>query len=97
MFIYIIQNGRNSNNDTYCHWFSDLADANEWKQMTRQYGKNGKQSHIERFFYRFSGHRQDTASLPERLEDPVYVRFDYTRRDPLDHQAQHEYLEYSGE
>ena len=73
------------------------ADANEWKQMTRQYGKNGKQSHIERFFYRFSGHRQDTASLPERLEDPVYVRFDYTRRDPLDHQAQHEYLEYSGE
>ena len=70
--------------------------TNEWKQMTRQYGKNGKQSHIERFFYRFSGHRQDTASLPERLEDPVYVRFDYTRRDPLDHQAQHEYLEYSG-
>ena len=73
------------------------ADANEWKQMTRQYGKNGKQSHIERFFYRFSGHRQDTASLPERLEDPVYVRFDYTRRDPLDHQARHEYLEPSGE
>lgn len=73
------------------------ADANEWKQMTRQYGKNGKQSHIERFFYRFSGHRQDTASLPERLEDPVYVRFDYTGRDPLDHQARHEYLEPSGE
>ena len=50
-------------------------------------------SRIERFFYRFSGHRQDTASLPERLEDPVYVRFEsaYTRRDPLDHQAQHEY------
>ena len=73
------------------------ADANEWKQMTRQYGKNGKQSHIERFFYRFSGHRQDTASLPERLEEPVYVRFDYTGRDPLDHQARHEYLEPSGE
>ena len=73
------------------------ADANEWKQMTRQYGKNGKQSHIERFFYRFSGRRQDTVLLPERLEDPVYVRFDYTGRDPLDHQARHEYLEPSGE
>ena len=73
------------------------ADANEWKQIARRYGKNGKQSHIERFFYRFSGHRQDTASLPERLEEPVYVRFDYTGRDPLDHQARHEYLEPSGE
>lgn len=73
------------------------ADANEWKQIARRYGKKGKQSHIERFFYRFSGHRQDTASLPERLEEPVYVRFDYTGRDPLDHQARHEYLEPSGE
>ena len=26
------------------------ADANEWKQMTRQYGKNGKQSHIDAVF-----------------------------------------------
>lgn len=73
------------------------ADANEWKQIACRYGKKGKQSHIERFFYRFSGHRQDTASLPERLEEPVYVRFDYTGRDPLDHQARHEYLEPSGE
>ena len=74
-----------------------ISEADPRGQQMRMNGKNGKQSHIERFFYRFSGHRQDTASLPERLEDPVYVRFDYTRRDPLDHQAQHEYLEYSGE
>lgn len=70
------------------------ADASEWKKLTRQYCKNGKQSHVERFFYRFPDKEIRTLeSLPEREETPLYVWFDYTRRDPLDHQAFFQYVE----
>lgn len=71
-------------------WAADVA---EWKEVTRQYCKNGKQSHVELFHYRFPEKGQKTvAKLPVREETELYVRFDYTRRDPLDHQACYEYI-----
>ena len=71
-------------------WAADLA---EWKALTRQHCKNGKQSHVERFFYCFPEKKQRLAgALPARREQAVYVRFDYTRHDPLDHQAYWEYV-----
>lgn len=76
-------------------WAPDMS---EWKALTRKYCRNGKQSHVERFFYRFPGKDICTLEqLPEREEAPLYVWFDYTRRDPLDHQAFYRYLEEAGE
>ena len=72
------------------NWAADLS---EWKAVTRFYCKNGKQSHVERFFYRFPGKEQHSIGrLPTREEKPVYIRFDYTNRNPLDHQAMWEYV-----
>lgn len=68
-------------------------DVSEWKALTRQYCKNGKQSHVERFYYRFpKKERKSVKKLPVREETALYVRFDYTRRDVLDHQASYEYI-----
>lgn len=72
-------------------WAPDMS---EWKAFTRKYCRNGKQSHVERFFYRFPEKDIRTLEqLPEREETPLYVWFDYTRRDPLNHQAFCQYLE----
>ncbi len=69
------------------------ADMSEWKALTRQYCKNGKQSHVEQFHYRFPSKEEKTVTtLPVREPEPLYVWFDYTRRDPLDRQAHYEYL-----
>lgn len=69
------------------------ADVSEWKALTREHCKNGKQSHVERFFYRFPEKETRTVhELPQCEEQPLYVLFDYTRRDPLDHQAFYEYI-----
>ena len=69
------------------------ADMTEWKQVSRRYCKNGTQSHVERFFYRFPEKTErGVTCLPEREEMPLYVWFDYTRRDPLDHQAFYQYV-----
>lgn len=69
------------------------ADVSEWKPLTREYCKNGKLSHVERFFYRFPDKETRVVhELPMREERPLYVIFDYTRRDPLDHQAHYEYI-----
>lgn len=69
------------------------ADVSEWKTLTRRYCRNGKQSHIERFFYRFPAKEtKRIEKLPERENAPLYVCFDYTNRDPLDHQAQVAYV-----
>ena len=66
-------------------WAADLA---EWKTITRQYCQNGKQTHVERFFYRFPGKLVRTIdALPQREDAAYFVLFDYTKRDPLDHQA----------
>ncbi|MGN0141426.1 MAG: B12-binding domain-containing radical SAM protein [Roseburia sp.] len=65
------------------------ADMKEWKEITRKYCVNGKQSHVERFHYAFPERGEHTVKeLPVRLKEPKYVLFDYTRRDPLDYQAQ---------
>ena len=72
-------------------WAGELS---EWKELTRKYCKNGKQSHVERFFYRFPGKETRTVTkLPEREKKACYVLFDYTARDPLDHQAAYRYLD----
>lgn len=69
------------------------ADMTAWKALTREYCKNGKQSHVEQFHYRFPGKEEKTAAaLPVRETAAVYVWFDYTRRDPLDHQAHYKYI-----
>lgn len=60
----------------------------EFKQQTRYYCKNGMKSHVEPFHYEFPDKREKTVTvLPKRLEEPIYVLFDYEQRDPLDHQA----------
>lgn len=69
------------------------ADVSEWKPLTREYCKNGKLSHAERFSYRFPDKETRMVhELPMREERPLYVLFDYMRRDPLDHQAHYEYI-----
>lgn len=74
------------------------ADVSGWRALTRKYCQNGKQSHVERFFYRFPDKTVRTLkSLPERKSVPQYVWFDYTRRDPLDHQAFYQYIEENEE
>ncbi len=66
-------------------WAKDLS---AWKQVTRAYCKNGNQSHVECFFYRFPDKGERVLKeLPEHTEKPLYALFDYTDRDPLDHQA----------
>ena len=71
-------------------WAWDMA---EWKTLTRRYCKNGKQSHVERFSYHFPEKTvRSIKELPKREKEPQYVWFDYTRRDPLDHQAYYEYV-----
>ena len=68
-------------------------DAAEWKGITRKFCKNGKQSHVERFYYCFPDKCERTTDrLPERLKEPKYVLFDYTERDPLDRQALQQYV-----
>ena len=66
-------------------WAKDLS---AWKQVTRAYCRNGKQSHVECFSYRFPDKGERVLKeLPEHVEKPLYAQFDYTDRDPLDHQA----------
>ena len=66
-------------------WAKDLS---AWKQVTRAYCRNGKQSHVECFSYRFPDKGERVLKeLPEHTEKPLYALFDYTDRDPLDHQA----------
>ena len=69
------------------------ADMTAWKALTREYCKNGKQSHVEQFHYRFPGKEEKTVvALPVRETTALHVWFDYTRRDPLDRQAHYEYI-----
>lgn len=50
--------------------------------------QNGKQSHVECFSYRFPDKGERVLKeLPKRAGKPLYALFDYTDRDPLDHQA----------
>ena len=66
----------------------------EFKQVTKQYCKNGSPSHVEPFHYRFPDKQERTMTvLPERQEKALYVLFDYEHRDPLDHLADVKVLE----
>lgn len=72
-------------------WAADMA---EWKALSRRCCRNGKQSHVERFFYRFPDKSSRMVhTLPEKEVHPLYVMFDYTKRDALDHQAFWNYVE----
>ena len=70
------------------------CDMTSFKHMTRFFCKNGKLSHVEPFHYRFPKKSQCCIEkLPERLEKTLWVLFHYDRRDPLDHQAELEYVQ----
>lgn len=62
-------------------------ELHRYKELCRIHCKNGKQSHIEPFFYHFPMENEELASLPQRLAKPEYRMFDYSNRNPLDHQA----------
>ena len=63
--------------------------VSEFKKITKHFCKNGSLSHVEPFHYRFPKKNEwKLENLPERLEECIYVLFDYQRRDPLDHQAE---------
>lgn len=68
-------------------------DPNEWKRATRQLCENGKMSHLEPFHYKFPDKATRTLErVPERLDEALWVLFDYANRDPLDHQALCKYV-----
>lgn len=67
------------------YWAGNIS---EFSKITKTYCKNGKLSHIEPFSYHFPDKSQKTINeLPERLEEGIYVLFEYEKRDALDHQA----------
>ncbi len=67
------------------HWATSPA---EFSGMTKRFCKNGMLSHIEPFSYHFPKKDEKTiAKLPERLLEPIYVLFEYDKRDVLTHQA----------
>ena len=66
-----------------------------FRKVTHAFCKNGKLSHIEPFHYRFPEKYEHTISeLPVRNEKTLYALFQYDKRNPLDHQAFVEYIEY---
>ncbi len=66
-----------------------------FRKVTHAFCKNGKLSHIEPFHYRFPEKYEHTISeLPVRNEKTLYALFQYDKRNPLDHQAFVEYVEY---
>lgn len=69
-------------------------DPSEFKKVTHLYCKNGKISHVEPFHYVFPQKAEHTlTALPEYQKEPVWALFHYDRRDPLDHQAEVEYVD----
>lgn len=63
-------------------------DPKLFREKTHKYCLNGKLSHIEPFHYRFpASFRTESAELPVRESGTVWAYFDYTKRDPLSHQA----------
>ena len=73
-------------------WASDMS---KFKHMTHHYCKNGKVSHVEPFHYNFPDKKTKTIEvLPKREVEPVWILFHYDKRDPLDHQAFTEKVEY---
>ena len=74
------------------------VDAGTFKKETRALCPNGKMQHVEPVHYIFPGKEvRNLNALPKREEKTLWVRFDYSRRDPLDHQAHVEYVELETE
>ena len=67
-------------------WAGDMG---EFKKITHYYCKNGKMSHIEPFDYDFLGNLQE---FPRKADKAFWVLYSYDKRDPLNHQAQAEYV-----
>lgn len=60
----------------------------EFAKVTKAVCKSGKLSHVEPFFYHFPKKEERTLrDLPGRLEEAVYVLFEYEKRDVLSRQA----------
>lgn len=67
------------------YWAKNVS---EFAKVTKFFCKNGKLSHIEPFSYHFPRKEEKSISqLPKRLEEEIYVLFEYEKRDVLDHQA----------
>ena len=66
-----------------------------WAKNPAEFAKEKKlfcpdrtSSHLEPFFYHFPGKEERRIfSLPKRRDEPVYVLFEYDKRDALSHQA----------
>lgn len=70
-------------------WADDPA---EWKDISRSICGRDRQQHVERVHYRFPDRKTRTLrALPARQEEPLYVRFDYSSRDPVSGQVFWEY------
>ena len=59
---------------------------NEFKDISRQYCKNGKMSHLEPFTYEMP-EIDCVKELPEKKNQPYFILFDYEKRDILNHEA----------
>jgi radical SAM superfamily enzyme YgiQ (UPF0313 family) len=68
-------------------------DPREWREVTRTHCPNGTLAHVERFHYRFpSRNERLLAGGVARTAEPVFVRFDYTNRDAIHHDAHTEII-----
>ena len=67
-------------------WAEDMG---TFKKIRYFYCKNGKLSHVEPFHYKFLGEMKE---VPKYEDTPVWVLYSYDKRDPLNHQAQVEYV-----
>jgi hypothetical protein len=68
-------------------------DPREWREVTRAHCPNGTLAHVERFHYRFpSRNERLLAGGVTRTAEPVFVRFDYTNRDAIHHDAHTEII-----
>ncbi len=67
-------------------------DPSEWKDVSRAVCGRDRQRHVERVHYRFPDSKERTIhALPAWREEPLYVRFDYSGRDPVSGQVSWEY------
>ncbi len=65
--------------------------ASEWKMQTKKYCRNRTQQHLEPFHYDFlSEEAQQGSGFLEYRKEPVWIRFDYEERNPLNRRAKAE-------
>lgn len=69
-------------------WAEDMS---RFKHMTHWYCRNGKMSHVEPFHYAFEKMEEQ---VPDKLEEPIWVWFNYEKRNPLTHCAECRNVEF---